>query len=937
MKRKLSSYFASLVLLLSLFASPVSALASVNTESSQATSTTAVNMSSASSAKSSEHTEQPKQTTSTSQSTQSSSKVNSQSSSEYKNSQASNTIVQKQAPSKVTTSNKNWENQFITNNELRDANGKKQDHFGYYDDMQAYWHFNIPEGTKITAGDTMEVSIPDVFNLNTKLSFDIKDAGGNIIGKATADPNTRKVIITFTDYAAQESVNGIDGEFNLWVSWNKTKIDFDKDIPINWGTSSSTVHIDPGNNQPDPTEKLVKWGWYDATDPTIIHWQTRINYAQKDINNAVYTDFVGENQKLIPSTISAEQVKYHTDSDGYDVISKVDNSKIFQDSDTKFHINLGDINQTYVVDYETKATDNGASFHYENSAQLTGDNIEKEEQTVYSPENGGGGDGSTTVNIAGQKIWVDDNNADGLRPAFVTFDLYRNGVKINSQKSTAQDNWMYSFKKLPKYDSEGGAYTYTVKEERVANYDSQQNGNNFTNTLNGTTSVNGTKTWKDNNNQDGKRPDSIKINLLANGKVIQTKTVTATDGWKYSFTGLPKYKDGKEIVYTVTENQVKNYTTAITGNNLVNSYTPKQTSVTVTKAWNDGNNQDGLRPNSVKVQLYANGEKQGNIVTLTKAANWTHTWTGLAAKQNGKTIAYTVKEVGTVAGYTSTINNQNQGNIILTNTYTPKVTSVSGAKTWKDNNNQDGKRPNFIKVNLLANGKVIQTKTVTATNGWKYSFTGLPKYKDGKKIVYTVTENQVKDYTTTIAGNNLVNSYTPKQTGVTVTKAWNDGNDQDGLRPDSVKVQLYANGEKQGNIVTLTKAANWTHTWTGLAVKQNGKAIAYTVKEVGTVTGYTNTVDDQNQGNIIITNSHTPTKPAAPAKPTTPTKPTTPAANSAPATNTAVHQNKVVKWLVKNHLLPQTGEKPTTGLVLLGVVLLLIAGGIIIFKHRHIS
>ena len=87
---------------------------------------------------------------------------------------------------------------------------------------------------------------------------------------------------------------------------------------------------------------------------------------------------------------------------------------------------------------------------------------------------------------------------------------------------------MYSFKKLPKYDSEGGAYTYTVKEERVANYDSQQNGNNFTNTLNGTTSVNGTKTWKDNNNQDGKRPDSIKINLLANGKVIQTKTVTAT-------------------------------------------------------------------------------------------------------------------------------------------------------------------------------------------------------------------------------------------------------------------------------------------------------------------------------------------------------------------------------------------------------------------------
>ncbi|MFT8727717.1 MAG: Cna B-type domain-containing protein [Liquorilactobacillus ghanensis] len=258
-----------------------------------------------------------------------------------------------------------------------------------------------------------------------------------------------------------------------------------------------------------------------------------------------------------------------------------------------------------------------------------------------------------------------------------------------------------------------------------------------------------------------------------------------------------------------------------------------------------------------------------------------------------------------------------------------------GAKTWKNNNNQDGKRPNSIKVNLLANGKVVQTKTVTATNGWKYSFTGLPKYQDGKKIVYTVTENQVKDYTTTIAGNNLVNSYTPKQTSVTVTKAWNDGNDQDGLRPDSVKVQLYANGEKQGNIVILTKAANWTHIWTGLAAKQNGKTITYTVKEVGTAAGYTNTVDDQNQGNIIITNITAIHQQSQQRQ-----------LNlqrwlliqrQRLTRNTAVHQNKVVKWLVKNHLLPQTGEKPTTGLVLLGVVLLLIAGGIIIFKHRHIS
>ena len=48
-----------------------------------------------------------------------------------------------------------------------------------------------------------------------------------------------------------------------------------------------------------------------------------------------------------------------------------------------------------------------------------------------------------------------------------------------------------------------------------------------------------------------------------------------------------------------------------------NSYTPRKTSVTVTKRWDDANNQDGKRPNSIKVQLYADDEKEGDEVELT--------------------------------------------------------------------------------------------------------------------------------------------------------------------------------------------------------------------------------------------------------------------------------------------------------------------------------
>ena len=61
--------------------------------------------------------------------------------------------------------------------------------------------------------------------------------------------------------------------------------------------------------------------------------------------------------------------------------------------------------------------------------------------------------------------------------------------------------------------------------------------------------------------------------------------------------------------------------------------------------------------------------------------------------------------------------------------------------TTKDN--QDGKRPEKVSVNLLANGE-SKTLDVTSETNWKYEFKDLPKYDEGKKIEYTVTEDHVK-------------------------------------------------------------------------------------------------------------------------------------------------------------------------------------------------
>ena len=88
--------------------------------------------------------------------------------------------------------------------------------------------------------------------------------------------------------------------------------------------------------------------------------------------------------------------------------------------------------------------------------------------------------------------------------------------------------------------------------------------------------------------------------------------------------------------------------------------------------------------------------------------------------------------------------------------------SVSGTKTWNDENNKYDLRPNSITINLLANGTIIQSKEVNATDNWQYTFANLPKYDNDKiEIRYTITENELVDYTSEVNGYNVINTIKP--------------------------------------------------------------------------------------------------------------------------------------------------------------------------------
>ncbi len=471
----------------------------------------------------------------------------------------------------------------------------------------------------------------------------------------------------------------------------------------------------------------------------------------------------------------------------------------------------------------------------------------------YTPE---------VIEIEVTKEWDDNNNQDNLRPASVT-------IKLSDGKSLVLDssnNWTGKFENLPKYEN-GTEITYTITEDAVTGYTPTITGDAATGfTVKNThvpevVDISGTKSWNDDNNVNGKRPASITVNLLANGTPVASNTINDSTDWSYTFSNMPKYDSGQEIIYTITENAIADYTPAYSGYNIINTYSPGKTSVTVSKNWVDDNDHDGLRPASVNVNLLANGVVT-DTVTLNSTGNWTHTFTGLDKNDSdGKAITYSVKEATVPTGYTAVVTGDAETGFTITNTHIKETVSVSGTKTWVHGTN--AVLPTQITVNLLADGVKIDSATVTSADSWSYSFDNLDKYNNGNVIVYSITEDAVTDYTATINGYNITNTYNepaPATVNVSGTKIWVDNNNAAGKRPASITVKLLANGVVTDS-VTVTAADNWKYTFSNLPESDANGAIIYSIME-NPVSDYTTAYSGYN---IINTCTATPLTPAPPA------------------------------------------------------------------------
>ncbi|MBQ8080936.1 MAG: Cna B-type domain-containing protein, partial [Clostridia bacterium] len=119
--------------------------------------------------------------------------------------------------------------------------------------------------------------------------------------------------------------------------------------------------------------------------------------------------------------------------------------------------------------------------------------------------------------------------------------------------------------------------------------------------------------------------------------------------------------------------------------------------------------------------------------------------------------------------------------VTVINTYGPYISNidVEGVKTWADANDQDGLRPASITVNLLANGEIVDTQTVTGEGDeWRFIFRDVPAEQNGQEITYTVSEEAVTGYSAAYDGMNMTNTHVPETLDIAGTKTWADANDQ---------------------------------------------------------------------------------------------------------------------------------------------------------------
>lgn len=373
-----------------------------------------------------------------------------------------------------------------------------------------------------------------------------------------------------------------------------------------------------------------------------------------------------------------------------------------------------------------------------------------------------------------------------------TFDLPLNAVYTVKEDNYTEDGFILSSEQNIYMDSNG------VRVHEII----------CTNTFIGTvlTEISGQKKWNLSADKNQKLPESITVYLMDGKEIVESKTVSAKDNWKYTFTA-PKYRpDGKTpIHYTVDEKEILCYAKDIDGYDITNTYllpivfapakvqkiikgdTPSNNSTFTfkLKAQNGAPMPEHSEKGEKQITISGAASKDFGKIKYTNPGTYVYTISEISGKESGYTYdksIYTLTVVIENSGnklaaktvtYVKNDENKHSDKAVFTNTYkTPSTSSderveIYGEKIWNHGSNPKSKQPKAVVLHILANGQNTLSFQVDESTHWMYSFS-LPKYdKQGKEITYTIDETDIKNYKKSIKGFDVTNTH---------KSAWPGGN-----------------------------------------------------------------------------------------------------------------------------------------------------------------
>lgn len=291
-----------------------------------------------------------------------------------------------------------------------------------------YKDIEFPDSMAINEGDKVVTELPKEIGLQTSFNFDVYN-NENVVGKANADAQARKITTTFNDYFASHPLNK-KMSLKFDAKWTDV-VTPGKPVTVNFNGTVKTFEI--GEEGPLPTDELLsKWGSQNKDNPQIINWTLRLNTARQALNNAVLSDTWSDNQEFVEGSQNIYFVEDPLAWTGIDHAAKdfLESWNVRADGfDAKFK----EFNRIMYIDYQTRLKSAVKdSTNPTNKATLTADDSSSKS--------------SSKVQLVGGR-----GDASGENKPEPTFEIPREAPKVDIPEFQGGIPGIPEVRELPEY------------------------------------------------------------------------------------------------------------------------------------------------------------------------------------------------------------------------------------------------------------------------------------------------------------------------------------------------------------------------------------------------------------------------------------------------------------------------------------------------------